>query len=104
MYFSQVRIDPNDPETVWMGGVKLHLTTDGGKSINTNATPTAHDDVHAIWLDPSNSNHALIGDDGGVYATYDQAKTWTFVPNLPVGLFYHVSVDNATPFNVCGGM
>ncbi|HEX4568343.1 MAG TPA: hypothetical protein VH138_17035, partial [Vicinamibacterales bacterium] len=104
MYFSQVRIDPNDPETVWMGGVKLHLTTDGGKSINTNATPTAHDDVHAIWLDPSNSNHALIGDDGGVYQTFDQAKTWTFVPNLPVGLFYHVSVDNSTPFNVCGGM
>ncbi|HYT73452.1 MAG TPA: hypothetical protein VEL79_01780, partial [Vicinamibacterales bacterium] len=104
MYFSQVRVDPNDPETVFMGGVKLHLTTDAGKSISTNVTPTAHDDVHAIWIDPSNSNHLLIGDDGGVSVTYDQAKTWVFVPNLPVGLFYHVSVDMATPFNVCGGM
>jgi photosystem II stability/assembly factor-like uncharacterized protein len=87
-----------------MGGVKLHLTTDGGKTISSNVTPTAHDDVHAIWIDPSNSQHVIIGDDGGLAATRDQAKTWQFFPNLPVGLFYHVSVDMATPYNVCGGM
>ncbi|HTL45941.1 MAG TPA: hypothetical protein VL262_16505 [Vicinamibacterales bacterium] len=104
MYFSQVRVDPNDPEVVFMGGVKLHLTTDGGKTISTNVTPTAHDDVHAIWIDPSNSQHVMIGDDGGLAATHDQAKTWEFFPNLPVGLFYHVSVDMANPYNVCGGM
>ncbi|HWK11638.1 MAG TPA: hypothetical protein VNR64_16385, partial [Vicinamibacterales bacterium] len=104
MYFSQVRIDPNDPEVVFMGGVKLHLTTDGGKTISTNVTPTAHDDVHAIWIDPSNSQHVMIGDDGGLAATHDQAKTWEFFPNLPVGLFYHASVDMATPYTVCGGM
>jgi photosystem II stability/assembly factor-like uncharacterized protein len=104
MYFSQVRIDPNDPEVVFMGGVKLHLTTNGGKTISTNVTPSAHDDVHAIWIDPSNSQHVMIGDDGGLAATHDQAKTWQFFPNLPVGLFYHVSVDAATPYNVCGGM
>jgi photosystem II stability/assembly factor-like uncharacterized protein len=104
MYFSQVRVDPNDPEVVFMGGVKLHLTTDGGKSIATNVTRTAHDDVHAIWIDPSNSQHVLIGDDGGLAETRDKAKTWQFFPNLPVGLFYHVSVDMAVPYNVCGGM
>jgi photosystem II stability/assembly factor-like uncharacterized protein len=104
MYFSQVRVDPNDPDTVFMGGVKLHLTTDGGKTISTNVTPTAHDDVHAIWIDPANSQHVIIGDDGGLAITRDQAKTWQFVPNLPIGLFYHVSVDMATPYNVCGGM
>jgi photosystem II stability/assembly factor-like uncharacterized protein len=104
MYFSQVRVDPNDPDVVFMGGVKLHLTTDGGKTISTNVTPTAHDDVHAIWIDPSNSQHVLIGDDGGLAETRDQAKTWAFFPNLPIGLFYHVSVDMATPYNVCGGM
>src|SRR5579864_6020433 len=104
MYFSQVRIDPNDPDVIIYAGVKLHLSTDGGKTVNTNATRTIHDDVHAIWIDPANSNHVLIGNDGGLAVTYDQTKTWNFFQNLPIGLFYHVSVDMATPFHICGGM
>jgi len=104
MYFSQVRIDPNDPEIVYLGGVGLHQTLDGGKTIATDVAQPIHDDVHAIWIDPSNSRHVIIGNDGGLAYSYDQAKTWVFVPNLPVGLFYHVSYDMATPFNVCGGM
>ena len=104
MYFSQVRIDPNDPDVVIYAGVKLHITTDGGKTVNTNATQTIHDDVHAIWIDPANSNHVMIGDDGGLAATYDQTKTWKFFDNLPIGLFYHVSYDMATPYHLCGGM
>ena len=104
MYFSQVRIDPNDPETIIYAGVKLHKSTDGGKTVTLNATQTIHDDVHAIWIDPANSNHVIIGNDGGVAVSWDQTKTWNFVHNLPVGLFYHVSVDMATPYNICGGM
>jgi photosystem II stability/assembly factor-like uncharacterized protein len=104
MYFSQVRIDPNDPEIVYLGGVGLHQTLDGGKTIATDVAQPIHDDVHAIWIDPANSHHVIIGNDGGLAYSYDQAKTWVFVPNLPVGLFYHVSYDMATPFNVCGGM
>ncbi len=104
MYFSQVRIDPNDPEVVYLGGVGLHQTTDGGKTIATDVARPTHDDVHAIWIDPSNSDHVIIGNDGGLAYSYDMAKTWVFVPNLPVGLFYHVSYDMATPYNVCGGM
>src|SRR6266851_3830896 len=104
MYFSQVRVDPNDPEVIFYAGVKLHRSLDGGKTVTLNATQTIHDDVHAIWIDPANSNHVIIGNDGGVAVTWDQAKTWNFVHNLPVGLFYHVSVDMATPYNICGGM
>ena len=104
MYFSQVRIDPNDPDVVYLGGVGLHQTLDGGKTIATDVAQPIHDDIHAIWIDPSNSRHVIIGNDGGLAYSYDQAKTWVFVPNLPVGLFYHVSYDMATPFNVCGGM
>lgn len=104
MYFSQVRIDPNDTETVYYAGVKLHKTVDGGKTVTLNATQTIHDDVHAIWIDPANSNHVIIGNDGGVAVSWDAATTWNFVHNLPVGLFYHVSYDMATPFNLCGGM
>jgi len=104
MYFSQVRIDPNDPEIVYLGGVGLHQSFDGGKTVATDVASSTHDDVHAIWIDPSNSNHVLIGNDGGLAVSYDQSKTWVFFPNLPVGTFYHVSYDMATPFNVCGGL
>src|SRR3954468_7936433 len=104
MYFSQVRVDPNDADVVYMGGVGLHQTTDGGKTVATDVAEPIHDDVHAIWINPHNSNHVIIGNDGGLAQSWDQAKTWVFIPNLPVGLFYHVSVDMATPFNVCGGM
>jgi photosystem II stability/assembly factor-like uncharacterized protein len=104
MYFSQVTIDPNDPDVVYMGGVDLQMTTDGGKTVNTQAASAIHSDHHAIWVDPANSNHVVIGNDGGLAQTWDMAKTWVFIPNLPVGLFYHVSVDMATPFNICGGM
>ncbi len=104
MYFSQVRIDPNDPDIVYLGGVGLHQTPDGGKTIATTVAASTHDDVHAIWVDPANSNHVLIGNDGGVSVSYDQTKTWVFMPNLPIATFYHVGYDMATPFNVCGGM
>ena len=104
MYFSKVRIDPNDPEVVYLGGVDLHQTLDGGKTVNTAAASRTHSDHHAIWVNPANSNHVLIGNDGGLAVSYDMSKTWNFLPNLPVGLFYHVSYDMATPYNVCGGM
>ena len=60
--------------------------------------------MHAIWIDPNNSDHMLIGNDGGVYQSYDGSKTWVFQQNLPVGLFYHVGYDKAQPYSVCGGM
>jgi photosystem II stability/assembly factor-like uncharacterized protein len=104
MYFSKLRIDPTDSEVVYLGGVGLHQTLDGGKTIATDVAASTHDDVHAIWINPENPDHLLIGNDGGLAVSYDRAKTWVFLPNLPVGLFYHVSYDMATPYNVCGGM
>ncbi len=104
MYFSKFRIDPNDPEVVYLGGVGLWQTLDGGKNFANDVAASTHDDVHAIWINPANSRHVWIGNDGGLAVSYDMAKTWVFIPNLPVGLFYHVSVDMAVPYNVCGGM
>lgn len=104
MYFSRLNIDPNDVDVVYYGGVGLHQTLDGGKTVATDVARSTHDDVHAIWIDPSNSNHVIIGNDGGLAFSYDKGGNWKFVPNLPVGLFYHVSVDNAVPYNICGGM
>lgn len=104
MYFSQVRVDPADPERVYMGGVGLHLTIDGGETFATDAARLTHDDVHAIWINPANPDHVLIGNDGGLAVSWDASRTWGFLPNLPVGLFYHVNYDMQRPFNVCGGM
>ena len=104
MYFSQVRIDPNSPDRVYLGGVGMWMTVDGGRTFEQDAAFVTHDDVHAIWINPNNSDHILIGNDGGVAVTYDMSKTWTFIPNLPVGLFYHVGYDMEYPYNVCGGM
>ncbi|MDB4874201.1 MAG: hypothetical protein JWM41_647 [Gemmatimonadetes bacterium] len=104
LYFSQVRIDPANPDRVLMGGVKMQMTVDGGKTMETSASLAAHDDVHAIWFDPANSDHIIIGDDGGLSTSYDGAKTWNFYGNVPVGLFYHVGYDMKTPYNICGGM
>jgi len=104
MYFSQLRIDPVNSDRLYLGGVGLHLSNDGGKTFEADAALVTHDDVHGIWINPKNTDHVLIGNDGGLAVSYDQAKGWQFIPNLPVGLFYHVSYDMEFPYNICGGM
>jgi len=104
MYFSQLRIDPVNPERIYMGGVGLHLSVDGGRTFETDAALVVHDDVHGIWIDPKNPDHVIIGNDGGLATSYDMSRTWQFIENVPVGLFYHVGFDMETPYNVCGGM
>src|SRR6185437_1687629 len=103
VYFSQVRIDPSNPDHVLVASVRLYLSLDGARLFRPIDT-TEHDDKHAIWWDPNNANHLLIGTDGGAYTTWDMGRSWIWYPNLPVGLFYHVGFDNAEPYNVCGGM
>ncbi|MFI5232930.1 MAG: WD40/YVTN/BNR-like repeat-containing protein, partial [Gemmatimonadales bacterium] len=104
LYFSQIRIDPRTPDRIYEGGVKMQMTVDGGRTMEGQASLAIHDDIHAIWIDPNNTDHVLIGGDGGIGVSYDQAKTWIFEANLPVGLFYHVGYDMEIPYNVCGGM
>jgi hypothetical protein len=87
-----------------MGGVGLHMTNDGGQSMATDAAFATHDDVHAIWIDPNNTDHLMIGHDGGVSVSYDTSRTWVQLPNLPLALYYHVAVDFETPYNICGGL
>ena len=104
MYFSQVRVDPTNPDRVYMGGVGLHFTNDAGANVATDAALMIHDDIHAIWINPANNNHVMIGGDGGVAVSLDTGRTWNFQGNLPLALYYHVNVDNAVPYNVCGGL
>ncbi len=103
MYFSQVRVDPNNQDRVLVASVRLYLSTDGGKTFAA-VDAAIHDDKHAIWWDPNNSNHFLTGGDGGAAQTWDLTRSWIWFPNIPVPLFYHVDYDLSEPYNVCGGL
>jgi hypothetical protein len=104
LYFSQLRIDPNNPDRVLVASVRLSISMDGGRTFVPADQGAVHDDKHAIWWDPNNSNHILIGTDGGSFQTWDMTKTWIWFPNLPIATFYHADYDNEYPYNVCGGM
>ncbi|HZD04686.1 MAG TPA: hypothetical protein VE173_07205, partial [Longimicrobiales bacterium] len=105
MYFSQVRIDPGDPDRIYMGGVSLQVSDDGGETWwERDGAENIHVDHHAIWIDPSNSNHVVIGNDGGVSSTWDGARTWRHHNNFAIGQFYEIGVDMRDPYRVCGGL
>jgi photosystem II stability/assembly factor-like uncharacterized protein len=102
MYFSQIRVDPNDDHRIYVLGVQIHISDDGGKTFVENGT--LHSDHHAFWIDPGDSNHVMTGNDGGIGVSWDRGEKWDFVDNMPAGQFYHVSYDMETPYNVYGGL
>ena len=104
MYFSQIRVDPNDPQRVYLGGRDLMRSDDGGKTFTDDGAPNVHPDHHALWIDPSDSNHLLLGSDGGVSTSFDRSETWRFYDNLPIAQFYEIGFDNRRPYWVCGGL
>jgi photosystem II stability/assembly factor-like uncharacterized protein len=103
MYYSKFRVDPNNPDIVWTGGVSFSKSLDGGKTFKNN-NGVAHSDHHAIWVDPKNGRHVMVGNDGGLDISYDQGDTFDFVNTVPVGQFYAVSADMRKPYYVCGGL
>jgi photosystem II stability/assembly factor-like uncharacterized protein len=104
MYYARVVCDPKNVERIWVMNVSLHESLDGGKTLKKVAETNHHGDNHAIWIDPDDTRHWLLGSDGGMYETRDDARNWEFKANLPTVQFYDVAVDNAAPFyNVCGG-
>jgi photosystem II stability/assembly factor-like uncharacterized protein len=104
MYYARVVADPKNVDRTFVMNVTLRESLDGGKTLKKVEENNHHGDNHAIWIDPENTKHALLGSDGGMYETWDDAKAWQFKANLPTLQFYDVAVDNALPFyNVCGG-
>ncbi|MGA3239557.1 MAG: hypothetical protein ABSG03_25045 [Bryobacteraceae bacterium] len=102
-YFSQIRVDPNNELKIWLGGVNIYMSEDGGKSFDQSRFREVHSDVHGIWIDPGNSDHLVIGCDGGIWVTYDSGRAWRHINNIALGQFYEVAYDFQKPYRVCGG-
>ncbi len=101
-YYSQVRVDPKDPNRVYWSSTPLNFSNDGGKTIG-NATVGIHVDHHAMWIDPNDPNHIIVGNDGGIAQTWDKGGNWDFLNTFPIGQPYIVSYDMGFPYNVCAG-
>lgn len=111
MYYSKIRIDPNNNQRIWVLGSEMFVSEDGGKTWRTDLIARAarekravHGDHHTMWINPANSNHMVLGSDGGIYFSYDRGKTWDFVDTLPHGQVYEISFDMRKPYYVIGGL
>jgi photosystem II stability/assembly factor-like uncharacterized protein len=104
MYYARIVADPKDVDRIYVMNVFLMVSDDGGRTLRRLGEKSKHVDNHDIWIDPSNTDHYLVGCDGGVYESHDRGANWEFKRNLPVTQFYDVTTDNARPFyNVYGG-
>ena len=104
MYYARIVADPKDVDRVYVMNVFLMVSDDGGRTLRRLGEKSKHVDNHDIWIDPDNTDHYLVGCDGGVYESYDRGTNWDFKSNLPVPQFYDIATDNAKPFyNVYGG-
>ena len=102
-YYGQIRIDPNDDQRIYVLGVSFQESNDGGKTFAAAARGT-HSDHHALWIDPHDSKHMILGNDGGLYFTKNRGTAWEAIRNLPLGQFYGVTVDMRKPYHVYGGL
>ena len=104
MYFSQIRIDPQTDSRIYVLGVQLHVSDDGGKTFRADGAERIHVDHHAMWINPNDPRHLIIGNDGGVSISHDRAATWEWLPNLLAAQAYHVEFDLQSPYHVCAGL
>jgi photosystem II stability/assembly factor-like uncharacterized protein len=102
-YFSQVRVDPKNPDRIYRMAVDFQFSDDGGYSWRTGMLGI-HEDYHAMWIDPSNTDHYIVGGDAGVFQTWDKGGTYDAVNNMAMGQFYGISFDYQVPYRVCGGL
>jgi photosystem II stability/assembly factor-like uncharacterized protein len=109
MYYSKIRIDPANDDRIYVLGTQLHRSEDGGRTFDIVRTEEeyglgVHVDHHALWIDPDDADHLLLGNDGGFYFSFDRGANWWFSGNLPIQQFYDVALDMAQPFNILGGL
>ena len=103
-YFGQIRVQPDDDKRIYLMGVDLWISDDGGRSFVAGGARNLHSDCHAMWIDPTHPEHVMMGTDGGLYVSWDRAATWDFVNNMAVGEFYNIALDSRDPYWVYGGL
>ena len=101
-YYSQVIVDPKNPDRVYFSSTQLQVSNDGGKT-STDAAQGVHVDDHGIWIDPNDPERWALATDGGIAITFDKGGNFYYPMNLPLGQFYEVSYDMSVPYNVCAG-
>lgn len=104
-YYQEIVASPVDADRVYQMDVFLHETRDGGRSFTMVGDGVqSHTDNHALWIDPTDQEHLIVGNDGGLYESFDAGITWRFFANLPVSQFYKIALSNHVPFyDVVGG-
>ncbi len=104
-WYGNIYVDPVNENKVWVMGTQLDVSIDGGRTFENDWTAQGiHVDHHALWINPENTDHMLMGNDGGFHITYDGARTWSFLNNLPIAQFYVLEVDDRDPYHVYGGL
>lgn len=104
MYYSHIIADPKEVDRIYIMNVFTMVSDDGGRTVRRLGERNKHVDNHDMWINPDNTDHYLIGSDGGIYESFDRGATWDFKQNLSVTQFYDITTDNAKPFyNVYGG-
>jgi photosystem II stability/assembly factor-like uncharacterized protein len=105
MYYSQIRVDPVDENNIYVLGTSLYKSSDGGVTFTGDGHGNeVHVDHHAMWIDPRDSRHIILGNDGGVYVTHDRMQTWDHHNHFAIGQFYHVGVDATPDYKIYGGL
>lgn len=104
-WYGQIMVDPVNPDKVWVPGVQLAVSIDGGKNFETDWTArNIHVDHHALWVNPHNPDHQYLGNDGGFYVTWDNGRNWDFRDNLPIAQYYAIGLDTRDPYWIYGGL
>lgn len=104
MYFSHIRVDPSDDKYLYVLGIGMFRSSDGGKTFQGDAGRDVHADGHALWIDPRDGRHMIVGCDGGFYVTYDRTANWDHLNHLAIGQFYQAAVDTRQRYMVYGGL
>ncbi|MEH6657856.1 glycosyl hydrolase [Leeuwenhoekiella marinoflava] len=102
--FAEMDVNPQDKDEIYLVGVPLIKSTDGGKTFTYISEPNVHVDHHVIWVDPKMPNHLINGNDGGLNMSYDGGESWSKLNSMPLAQFYAISVDYEKPYNVYGGL
>ncbi|WP_299314266.1 glycosyl hydrolase [uncultured Aquimarina sp.] len=103
-YFAQIQINPANKDHIYISGVPILKSKDGGKTYKSISAENVHADHHSLWINPNNPNHLINGNDGGVNISYDDGENWIKANQPSVGQFYAINVDHEKPYNVYGGL